>query len=128
MECGREILPGLWIGDYTTYKSNFTFNKNIKSSLNCNMKHKSPQVILHYLQKATILIHKQLKQLNNILLYSQNTQEACILATAYLIKYANITAICAMNLIKNKKPDAFITNELPLLKKILLQFEKSLKN
>ena len=109
-----EIIPGLWIGNYATYKNdNFNFRKKIDLAINCSIPcfYKDTQTdnntFYNYALRALPLIHKHLKNLKTILVYCNDGNKASTLVTGYLIRYAKIKTDCAINLIRDKNTNAF---------------------
>jgi len=124
-----EMLPGLWVGDKETNSSSgFYIEKNIDLSINCNFKNSNSQgytKFQKFLTRVISLIHNNVTNLKNILVHSDNYNMALISLVAYMIKYAKITANCAIKLIKSKHPYAFSDGVYYV--KYLIQFEKEQK-
>ena len=114
MSIAVEIIPGLWIGNYTIYKNErFHLTKNIDLTINCDVPclYKDTQAdndtFYNYANKALPLIHRNLSNLKTILVYCNDSNKASALVVGYLIRYAKIKTDCAIILIRDKNPMAF---------------------
>ena len=134
----QEILPGLWLGDKKSINNMFQIQKNIKLTVNCEIQSKSSsryyqskyenkykeRKLYNYLYKITETIHKNLHNLNNVLVYCNDGIEySPYVVAAYLIKYGKINVECAIELIKSKKENVFISNKY---RHILSKFQQNI--
>ena len=118
-----ELIPGLWIG--SNKQNELTFKRfNIKCTINCENDFKfllnsdkqyEKHVIdsamnikksVKYFDESADFIHNNLKKNNSILVYCDSgLQLAPTIGLAYLIKYAKVDKITAINylFLKNDK-------------------------
>ena len=123
-----EIIPNLWVGTLkSSQNKNLNTLTNIDVFINCendlrfmgNHKkynshistsiHNYETMKLHeYLHETTRFIHDNLKKNNSILVCCNNaTQKSPLIATAYIIKYGEVSKNDAINMVKSKYNGAF---------------------
>jgi len=141
-----EIIPGLWLGNINIAKNNefFTiynintiincstdipfysnYTKNIRISVNDNLKKFEIDRMFDYLDKACNLIHEKLLNSESILVHCfAGKQRSATLVCAYLMKYGNMSLGVAIQSIKSKR-DVIFTPAINF-KNALLKYEQFL--
>jgi protein-tyrosine phosphatase len=143
-----EILPGLWLGNINSAKSNdffqiynisivincskdipffSNFTKNIRISVNDNLQRHEIDRMFDYLDKACDLIHNSLLNSESILVHCfAGKQRSATLICAYLMKYGNMSLEVAIQSIKSKRDIIFT----PIInfKNTLLKYQQYLKS
>jgi len=141
-----EILPNLWLGNLkAAHSEEFLTNhnitlvvncsrdipffsnttKNVRISVNDNLKKNEIQRLYNYFSKAVDVIHDNLNDMQTILVhcYAGRQRSASIIA-AYLMKYADMRYEEAINIIKSKRAVAFMPGIN--FEDALIQFQKDL--
>ena len=127
----NEILPGLWLGDKaSSHNTDFLSAKKIQCIINCtldlpfindknivkkripvndDLSYESNEVMIKFLNNTIDLIQKNMLQNKNTLVhcYAGKQRSATVIA-CYLIKYGRIKRESVYDLIRTKRPEAFM--------------------
>ena len=127
----NEILPGLWLGDKaSSHNTDFLSAKKIQCIINCtldlpfindknivkkripvndDLSYESNEVMIKFLNNTIDLIQRNLLQNINTLVhcYAGKQRSATVIA-CYLLKYGRIKRESVYDLIRTKRPEAFM--------------------